>query len=110
LITSDDDNGIIDIKRALDSAFTIKDLGLARYVLGIEVSRYPHDTFLKQRKYILDILQDADLMGVKPTRFPLPRGLKLSLDKGDVLPDPESYRRIIGKYYEARHILRHTTP
>ena len=110
MITGDDDNGVIDIKRALDSTFTIKDLGLAHYFLGIEVSPSPHGTFLNQCKYILDILKDAGLTSIKPARFPLPRGLKLSLDKGDVLPDPESYRRIIGKYYEARHILRHTTP
>jgi len=74
LISGDDDNGIIDIKRALDLAFTIKDLGLTRYFLGIES---PLGTFLNQHQYILDILKDAGLTGVKPARFPLPRGLTL---------------------------------
>ena len=32
-----------------------------------------------------------------PAAFPLPKGLKLSIYDGDKLPDPEVYRRIIGK-------------
>ncbi|CAH9127826.1 unnamed protein product [Cuscuta epithymum] len=31
------------------------------------------------------------------TEFPLPRGLKLSIDQGDLLDQPEVYRRIIGR-------------
>jgi len=54
-------------------------------------------TFLNQRKYVLDILQDAGLTGAKPARFPLLKGLKLSSKLGELLPDFEAYRRIIGR-------------
>jgi len=56
LIAGDDVKGIIAIKQALHSAYSIKDLGLARYFLAIEISRTAFGTFLNQRKYILDIL------------------------------------------------------
>ena len=97
LLAGDDHQGILDTKQALHTAFTIKDLGLACYFLGIEISRSSQGTFLNQRKYILDILQDAGLTGAKPTRFPLPKNLHLSLDTGEFLPDPSPYRRLVGR-------------
>ena len=81
----------------LHTAFTIKDPGLACYFLGIEIARSSQGTFLNQRKYILDILKDAGMTGAKPTSFPLPKGLYLSLDSGDLLIDPSPYRRLIGR-------------
>ena len=59
LITGDNIASIAHIKQALHTAYTIKDLGLARYFLGIEISRSPIGTFLNQRKYIVDILCDV---------------------------------------------------
>ena len=97
LVSSNDEAGIILIKQALHTTFTIKDLGLARFFLGIEISRSPTGTFLNQRKYVLDILKDVGLTGAKPARFPLPKGLKLSCEIGEVMLDSEAYRRIIGK-------------
>ena len=56
LISGDDAYGIVQIKHALHDSFTIKDFGLARYFLGIEICKSSEGTFLKQRKYIMDIL------------------------------------------------------
>ena len=81
----------------LHNTFTIKDLGLARYFLGIEIARSSTGTFLNQRKYIPDILADAGLTAAKPAKFPMAKGLKLSVDTGVLLEDPESYRRIVGR-------------
>jgi len=72
-------------------------LGLARYFLGIEIGRSNSGIFLNQRKYILDILVVAGLTTAKPAKFPLPGGLKLSTKSGQLLSNPESYRRIIGR-------------
>jgi len=88
---------IMKVKQALNKAFTIKDLGFARYFPGIEIARSAHGTLLTQRKYIIDILTDAGLLGCKPAFSPLPTGLKLSTDSGDPLPNPEQYRRLIGR-------------
>ena len=73
LIIGNDADGIHTIKAALHSAFTIKDLGLARYFLGIELARSSQGTFLNQRKYILGILKDVGMTGARPAPFPLPK-------------------------------------
>ncbi|XP_021715359.1 uncharacterized protein LOC110683321 [Chenopodium quinoa] len=52
---------------------------------------------LNKRKYILDLLRDQNLESCHFVLFPMSRGVKLSQDDGDLLPDPEVYRRIIGK-------------
>jgi len=72
-------------------------LGLARYILGIEIGWSAQGTFLNQRKYILDILHDAGLTREKPALFPLPKHLNLSLETGDLLPGPSTYRRLVGR-------------
>lgn len=97
LLTGNCQQEISDTKKALDTKFTIKDLGLARYFLEIELCRTEAGTHLHQRKYVLDLLKDAGLTAAKPTSFPLPQDLKLSLDKGDPIPDPEAYRRLVGR-------------
>ena len=51
LVTGNSENEIQAIKKALDDKFTIKDLGLARYFLGIELCRTSTSTYLHQRKY-----------------------------------------------------------
>jgi len=97
LITGSDTLGIIQLKQDLHQAFTIKDLGLARYCLSIGISWSKSGTLLNQRKYVLNILSDVGLTRAKPAKFPLPKGLKLSIEKGNVLTDPEPYRRVIGR-------------
>ncbi|XP_019054182.1 PREDICTED: uncharacterized protein LOC109115039 [Nelumbo nucifera] len=87
---------IISVKQFLDSAFTIKDLGYAKYFTGLEIARSSTGTYINQRKYALDILKDAGLLGVKPAQTPLPKGLKFS-DNSHALPDPDRYRRLIGR-------------
>ncbi|XP_071740095.1 uncharacterized mitochondrial protein AtMg00810-like [Rutidosis leptorrhynchoides] len=97
LITGNTEAEIIKLKQALDEKFTIKDLGLARYFLSIELCRTHKGTYLHQRKYILDLLTDAGLTATKPTNSPLPQHLKLSIDTGTPLQEPDSYRRLIEK-------------
>ncbi|GKB90101.1 RNA-directed DNA polymerase [Tanacetum coccineum] len=84
-------------KVALDHKFTIKDLGLAQCFLRIEICRSAHGTHLNQRKYILDLLQDAGLTTCKPAPSPMPTHLKLSADKGTPLTNVGVYRRLVGR-------------
>lgn len=64
--------------------------------IGLELCYTESGIQLYQRKYIHDILKDAGLSEAKPVRFPLPQGLKLTLDKGKPLSNAEPYRRLIG--------------
>ncbi|GJU56632.1 retrovirus-related pol polyprotein from transposon RE1 [Tanacetum coccineum] len=97
LLTGNSSSIIDTTKAALDKQFTIKDLGLAKYFLGIEISSLSEGTYLNQRKYILDLLHDAGLTEAKPVNSLLPPKLKLSLDKGSSMPAPDKYRRLVGR-------------
>ena len=50
-----------------------------------------------QRKYALELLLDTGHLGCKPATIPMDLNLKLSQDDGDLIEDPTSYRRLIGK-------------
>ncbi|XP_024165222.1 uncharacterized mitochondrial protein AtMg00810-like [Rosa chinensis] len=96
LITGNDSDSIVALKKFLHNQFHIKDLGDLKYFLGIEVSSSAHGTFISQRKYALEIIKDAGLLGAAPVDTPMERGLKLS-NKSDVLKDSSWYRRLVGR-------------
>ncbi|KAL0421888.1 UNVERIFIED_CONTAM: Retrovirus-related Pol polyprotein from transposon RE1 [Sesamum latifolium] len=97
LLTGHSKIEIAAVKRFLDSEFTIKDLSPAKYFLGLEIARCDTGTLITQHKYIRDIIHDAGLTDCKPASTPLPIGLKLSAQHSDPLPDPGSYRRLVGR-------------
>nr|GEY07577.1 hypothetical protein CTI12_AA091260 [Tanacetum cinerariifolium] len=97
LLTGNSQSKILSLKNSLDKKFTIKDLGLAKYFLGIELCKTYAGMHLNRRKFILDLLIDAGLTGTKPSPFPLLTQLKLSLDKGTIFKDVGVYRRLAGR-------------
>ena len=52
--------------------------------------------FLNQRKYVMDLLNDANMSDAKPKLTPLDSKLKLDL-RGTPLSDISSYQRLVGK-------------
>lgn len=100
------------MKQFLHSKFTIKDLGEAKYFLGIEIARGEEGTVLCQRKYVLDIINNAGLTNCKAALTPLPPGVILSQTNEEILDDPELYRRLIEQLLYlnfTRPDLSHTT-
>ena len=100
IITGSDKEGIQTIKTFLKSVFDIKDLGELKYFLGIEVCRSKEGLFLSQRKYTLDLLNEAGFLGEKPAKTPLEDGYKI-LREGEYeatpFHDAKQYRRLVGK-------------
>ncbi|XP_019103857.1 uncharacterized mitochondrial protein AtMg00810-like [Beta vulgaris subsp. vulgaris] len=75
----------------------MKDLGCLKYFLGIEVDRSENGFFISQHKYTSDILTEYGMLHSKPLQLPMDSHLKLTHDKGDVLPNPTLYQRLLGK-------------
>ena len=67
LLTSSDSARLLEINQYLKCHFVTKDMGCPKYFLGIEVAHQKHIILLSQRKYALDLLEEARLLGCKPT-------------------------------------------
>jgi len=65
------------LKKFLHEAFTIKDLGDAKFILGIEIARSKQEIVLFQRKYVLELLKDTRLLDAKPVSCPSDPNIKL---------------------------------
>lgn len=83
----------------MHSAYTIKDLGDAKFYLGFGIFRNEKDIFLIQQKFISDLLQSADLLDRKPFSVPIDTNLKPYDDSrsGDLIFDYSLYKQLVGK-------------
>ncbi|CAM8948863.1 unnamed protein product [Rhodiola kirilowii] len=97
VITGTSSAMIASVKSFIHSEFRIKDLGLLKYFLGIEVARSNTGIFINQRKYALDLLNEVGLLGCKPSTTPMDIKQKLAQSTADKLPDPTTYRKLVGK-------------
>jgi hypothetical protein len=88
---------IQELKTYLGNCFKLKDLGVLKYFLGIEVACSAQGIFLSQRKYALEILEETGFLGAKPSSFPMEKNLSISEQDGELLADPPFYLRLVGK-------------
>jgi hypothetical protein len=84
---------IVECKRALNSKFKMKDLGMMHYFLGLEVWHRTDDIFISQGKYIVEILKKFGMTDCKSMLTPMVMDLKkmneASTDSCDI--DPHIY-------------------
>jgi hypothetical protein len=90
-------HAIIDLIAFLNSQFKLKDLGPLKFFLGLELARTADGISLCQRKFALNIFSDAGQLAAKPSKFPMDSNAKFSTQEGDLLDDPKSYQRLIGR-------------
>ena len=65
------------IKRALSSEFEVKDLGKAKYCLGVEFCQSGSQISMSQRGYILELLERFGMSNCKPVATLIDAGSKL---------------------------------
>ncbi|GJZ72583.1 uncharacterized mitochondrial protein-like protein, partial [Tanacetum coccineum] len=80
----------------LSRRFAMKDLGLLRYFLGIEVASSPKGYLLSQSKYIGDLLDRARITDEMVEDIHIDAKAKYTPTNGDPLHDPSLYRTIVG--------------
>ncbi|KAM2576048.1 hypothetical protein TB2_007796 [Malus domestica] len=96
IITGDSAVEIEALKLSIHQTFVIKDLRKLKYFLGIEMATSSKRLFLHQRKYVLDLLQEAKILDCKPAITPVDCKLKLNID-GEAMHDVSYYQGLVGK-------------
>ena len=91
------------VKQGLGKEFKMKDLGVARFLLGIEIRRQENgDVLLVQERYARDVISRFNMEGCKPVSTPLDLGCRLDsaqqpitdVDREQMISIP--YRSAIG--------------
>ena len=88
---------IESFKSFLAQHFRFKDLGIPKYFLGLEIARNKKGIQISQRKYAMDLVQDAGFLGCKPSLVPMDPLKQLRHEAGKPMEDPSKYRRMIGR-------------
>ena len=91
------ESNIALVKQFLHSTFTIKDMGHARYFLGVELVQLPIGIHIHQHKYVFDLLRDVRLLGARLASTLLLKSLKFSTDLCPLLEDLAHYRHLVGR-------------
>ena len=85
------DGLISDTKRKLVVEFEMKDLGMMHYFLGMEVWQNVDGIFLRQGKYVVEILKIFRMMDCKAITTPMASNLKLLIDASSEAVDATMY-------------------
>jgi len=91
-ITRSDIEEIVRLRNNLFREFEMKDLGVLKYFLGIEVLHSNKGIFISQRKYIMDLLAETRIVDCKQADTPMQVNHGLKFEEGVNLEDKERYQ------------------
>ena len=97
IITGASVTQILILKDHLHKVFSIKDLGVINFFLGLEVKHLKEGIILHQRKFTNELLRDSEITVFKHVAIPLSLGIKLIFDSTNPFYDPTQYRILVGK-------------
>ena len=96
IITSDDMQGIQDLKHFLGRQFEMKDLAPLNYFIGLEVSSSADGYYLTQAKYTSDLISRASITDSKIVNTPIEYNCCLNSHDGEPLSEVTLYKQLIG--------------
>jgi hypothetical protein len=79
---------IQNLKKYLGDHFKIKDLGVLKYFLRLEVAQSAKCIFISQSKYALEILEETRFLRAKPSTLPMEQNLTLNAQDEELITDP----------------------
>jgi hypothetical protein len=106
VITGSDSQAMDEFKRQMRSKFSMTDLGLLSYYLGIEVKQTDEGITLCQSGYASRILEKMGMANCNPTHIPMEPRLKLSKESKSEPVDSTEYKSVVGSLT----YLLHTRP
>lgn len=108
IIAGDNEEDIVTIKQRLSERFDMKDLGIARRFLGMEIE-YGKDGSIKihQNRYIQQLLERHGMGDCNPAITPMDTSVKLSSITSEEAPaDAREYASIVGGLMFAACVTR----
>ncbi|XP_070672530.1 uncharacterized mitochondrial protein AtMg00810-like [Malus domestica] len=84
----------------------MNDLGGLKYFLGIKVARSKQGIFLSQRKYVLNLLAETEMLDCKSADSPIVQNHHLAMHLNQVPTNKDRYQRLVGRLI----YLSHTRP
>ncbi|KAJ0794493.1 putative RNA-directed DNA polymerase [Helianthus annuus] len=100
IVTGNSVDEIKRVKALLSDNFKIKDLGVLKYFLGLEVVYDKSGLCLNQRKYCLELLAEFGYLGCKPVGTPIELSHivnKKNIEEKEELVNITNYQKLIGK-------------
>jgi hypothetical protein len=98
--------GINKFKAEMKKMFSMSDLGLLSYYLGLEVQQLEEGIKIGQAAYAAKLVERSGMSDCNPCAFPMEPRLKLSKDGESPLVDATEYKSLIG----GLHYLMNTRP
>ncbi|XP_020245041.1 uncharacterized protein LOC109823167 [Asparagus officinalis] len=103
VITRDDAEEILWLKKKLEEEFEVKDLRQLKYFLGIKIARSRKGIVFSQRKFALDLLLETGMLGCKVATTPIKQNHKMCAEGGDPV-SKEQYQRLVGRLIYLCHM------
>ena len=103
ILTKDYEEEMNKLKAILSKEFEIKDLGVLKYFLGMELAWSRKGILVSQRKYTLDLLKEIGMLGCKLVGALMDSTCKVGMKEGSFPVDKGRYRRLVGKLIYLSH-------
>lgn len=96
IVIGNNSQSVQDLISTLAATFALKNLGDLNHFMGIEVKRTTAGIHLSQKRYILELLEKAQLIDSKPVSTPMAPRVVVSQHDGDNFLDPTLYKTLVG--------------
>ena len=96
IICGPDNSKLAKFNQQMSKTFSMTDLGLLSYYLGMEVRQKPGEITICQRAYAAKIVEQCGMTGCNPVDTPMEQNSKLLPGRPDLARDVTKFRSLVG--------------